>query len=79
MCTTPEFLLLATLNPPALHTVHPDSFVQDLAQLEEDELAELEHAVYVSELPWVVDPESASGPPDALVRGLRGPLMLREP
>ena len=41
-----------------MHTVHPDSFIQDLAQLEEDELAELEHVVYVSELPWVIDSAS---------------------
>jgi hypothetical protein len=56
---TPDCLLIATATPSAIHSVHYSVFTHDLASLEEDELSELEHVVYVSELLWIVDPSSA--------------------
>lgn len=62
LCTNASSLLVATREPPALHTIHPALFSQELAQLEDEELADLEHVAYFSDLPWLIDPTSESRP-----------------
>lgn len=62
ICATPDALILSTADPPAIHSVDYRLFSLDIAALEDEELAELEYTVYVSELPWIVDPDSQSCP-----------------
>lgn len=59
-CPTPSRLILASENPPALHALDYSLFSHDLTQLEEDEVTELEHTVYVSEWPWYQNIASSS-------------------
>lgn len=57
-CPTPRFLVVATANPPVLQTLHYALFTDEIHNLEQDETSELEHLAYLSELPWIVDPDS---------------------
>lgn len=49
---------MATANPPTLQTLHYALFTDELHNLEQDDTSELEQIVYLSEMSWVVDPDS---------------------
>lgn len=60
LCATDSALVVSTAVPPALHSLDYSLFHQDIAQLEEDELSELEDVAYVSDLPWVLEASSTT-------------------
>lgn len=51
-------MVVATANPPSLQTLHYALFTNEIQHLEQDDLSELEHIVYMGELPWIVDVDS---------------------
>lgn len=57
-CPTPHFLVVATANPPTIQTLHYALFTDELHDLEQDDTSELEQIVYLSDMSWIVDPDS---------------------